>query len=313
MGASLRCESEFPNGWFPVTHADALKAAGVNLVALCDVNEAALLKARDRFPVRLYQNIDEMLVETNPDIVCVATRTPDKLQVIERCRGRAIYVEKPLANSLPGCRRSITERLKYGANRRYHHAYRYAKELIADGAIGCVYEIVFEFGLSPLLWCHSHTVDLATFFLGTELKSVYAELKGGTTDSMCESDPLVSYACFDFGAKRALITTGAGCNVRIHGSEGVMTIHADGASIQVDFGSPYRTKSEVIRTVPRMGATEIAIREMLAGRFSDANEIETGMWMLMACHQSNRFGRRVYANENLDDITVMGKTHGRFA
>lgn len=309
MGAQRREAYEFPNGWLPITHAHVLQSIeGVELVALSDVNKSALNHAGETYGVTaLYRDYREMLEAEKIDLVSIATRTPEKADIIRACGDRMVYVEKPIANSIALARQCLSKPVAYGVNRRYHAVYRKAKELVAAGAIGDVVEIVFEFGHSPLLWCHPHTVDLAVFFLGADVLSIDAKLSGDPT----ECDPKVDYARFEWRNASAVITRGGGCNTRIYGSRATMTIHADGTRIQIDRGDAYRDNYEIREFQHSESASVTAIKELIAGNPTPSDEIVAGMQMLMGCVHSNILGQPVQPHQVPEDLTVFGYHNGK--
>jgi scyllo-inositol 2-dehydrogenase (NAD+) len=307
MGAGARCAPSFPNGWLPISHAGALKQLGIP-VSFCDTNADALLAAVEKHGGDGFYDYRKAIDALDAgDIVTIATRTPVKSEIIDYCTDKnlRIYVEKPIANSVP----TLKTPVKYGVNRRYHLAYRRAMEMIEDGALGKIHEIVFEFGLSPLLWCHPHTVDLMLFFLNRNVETVEAKLIGPLWP-VVECDPLVEFARFTWEDRSALITQGEGCNTRIYGDKGTLTIHGDGHCIQLATGKPYRVDFNYIHTEECESATVTAMRELLNDVYTDTQDIETGMRMLMACVHSAKQGRCVSMHESLDHIKVLGMTDG---
>jgi scyllo-inositol 2-dehydrogenase (NAD+) len=301
MGTQVRRPGVFPAGWLPMSHAEALEAAGIELVALCDVDAGRLeIAGRTHFVSGLYRDYREMLEAVRPDVVTIATRTPQKAEIVRACRNVPhVYVEKPLANSLKDAREMLTRPLGYGVNRRYHAAYRRARDIMQSGVIGILREAVFEFGRSPLMWCHPHTVDLAAMFFGPDVIDIEARLTG-------EGDPLVDFARFTFPTGSAVITQGNGCTMRLHGTEGTLTVHADGSFLELASGRDYHLDQRFIHPQPQEGATVTALRELVNGEHMPQDHILAGMRMLVGCVWSHMQGRRVRADEVPDDIVVTG-------
>ena len=177
------------------------------MVALTDNDVSRLKFAGAHYSIsNLYTNVHEMLEAEQLDIVSIATRTPVKAEVIAAlCESgvRGLYVEKPLANSIEECRRLLDLvaqsdcYITYGVNRRFHNVYRKAKEIINSKKIGNLIEIVIEFDRAPLLWTHTHSMDLLTYFAG-EPTHIRAELAGSTFNfdgvRCVDSDPLIESA-----------------------------------------------------------------------------------------------------------------------
>jgi predicted dehydrogenase len=199
------------------------------------------------------------------------------------------------------CRQMLTRPLGYGVNRRYHAVYRRAKEMMGDA-----HELVLEFGRSPLLWTHPHSMDLALFFMGADVIDVQARLTG-------DDDPVVEHAYIRFaGGRSAVITTGEGCNVRLHGSDRTLEIHADGSWMQMRSGRGYQLTQEFIPSLPSQSATVTALQELVAGVVISPAEVLTGMQMLFACVESQLCGNLPLRLEEVpDSLRVMGRgVHG---
>jgi predicted dehydrogenase len=301
MGVLPRPAGSFPPGWLPLSHAESVREAGFDLVALCDVSPDRLAKATQTYGVPGYADFRKMLAEVRPDLVTIATRTPEKRQIVEACKDVPfLYIEKPLANTLADCRHMLTRSLAYGVNRRYHATYRQAREMMSD-----VREVVFEFGRAALLWTHPHCMDLALFFLGTQVEDVQAVLDMPDADG----DPIVEYARIRFaGGRAAVITRGDGCNVRLHGQDRTLDIHADGSWLRMSSGRGYLLAEETITPPASDGATVTALRELVAGIVIPPDEIMLGMKLLFACVWSHMQGNQpVRLDDVPDNLRVLGK------
>jgi len=119
--------------------------AGSRVVACCDVNEAPLARAREWYGNELFLTRDyrELL---HQDIDAVFVTTPDYLHeeqaVASLEAGKALYLEKPMAITIPGCDRILQtayrtrSKLYLGHNMRHMAFVLKMKELIDGGAIG---------------------------------------------------------------------------------------------------------------------------------------------------------------------------------
>ena len=342
MGAepSSRLDGIAQAGWLPISHAECLQAVeGVRLDALCDVDPARLEVRRGQYGVdALYTDFREMLRERRPAIVAVATRTPEKGEIIrEACAhgARALYVEKPLANSVAAAAEALAAAseagavLGYGVNRRHHATYRRARALLRDGIIGDVLDVVVEHGRAMLLWAHPHSVDLALFLLGrTDVETVQATLGADTVTRagtfVVDSDPVVEHAHFRFASgQSATIVRAGGCTVRVGGTLGTLTVHADGAYIQVCRAGAenpaYYLEQQFYHSSPPTSATVTAFRELRAAVDGGApsitpEEIEAGVRMLVGCVWSHLEGSRpVAAREIPHELVVTGRFRGLYA
>jgi predicted dehydrogenase len=109
-------------GWADLS--SALKVPGVNVVALCDVDNNVLDKRMkdladlkvDTSRVKTYHDYRKLLEQKDIDAVIIGT--PDHwhaLIMIEACQaGKDVYVEKPCGNSIGECRAMIAAQKKYG-------------------------------------------------------------------------------------------------------------------------------------------------------------------------------------------------------
>lgn len=339
-GPSSRLAGDLPPGWLPLSHAEALALVPTTeLVALCDVEEAALVEGSHRYQVRsTFRDCEEMLRVARPTLVTVATRTPPKAAIVRaalRSGVQALYIEKPLATSvgaartlLQECARSGTA-VSYGVNRRFHTAYRVARQMVQDGVVGNVHDVSVDLGRAQLLWTHPHSADSILFMCGTTaLESVQASLEpnleigNGLT---IDCDPYVLHARFNFkNGIQASITRFAGHSIRVGGSDGVLTVHANGASIELRRrtapSSPYFLMVDAFTPQPFESATVTALRELAAAAVLkqspgiSTDEIVVGTQMLMGCVWSHINGGRTVGIEEIPDtLTVSGRTGERYA
>lgn len=119
--------------------------AGSRIVAICDVNEAALQSCRESYGDSIFTTADyHALLEQDLDGVFIST--PDflheEMAVAALQRGLAVYLEKPMAITTEGCDRVLraaqegNARLYVGHNMRHMAFVRKMKELIDAGTIG---------------------------------------------------------------------------------------------------------------------------------------------------------------------------------
>ncbi|HRH60562.1 MAG TPA: Gfo/Idh/MocA family oxidoreductase [Chitinophagaceae bacterium] len=129
---------------------NALKVAGVECAALCDVDESILEKRsadvnkiQGKQPQQ-YKDFRKLL--DNKDIDAVIIGTPDHwhcLPFVYACEaGKDIYVEKPLANSIAECDVMVQTAKKYnrvvqvGQQQRSGAHWKQAMDFMNDGKIG---------------------------------------------------------------------------------------------------------------------------------------------------------------------------------
>jgi scyllo-inositol 2-dehydrogenase (NAD+) len=330
---SLRLSGQLPPGWLPVSHIEAvLEIKDFTKIALCDSNPDVLAKRGTQYGItNLYTDHRELLADFKPDILTIATRTPQKAAIIEALADssvRGVYIEKPFANSIARCEHLLARLAKsklvigYGVTRRYHAMYRTAQRFLSDGDIGQLTSITIETpGPSQLMWTHPHSMDLILFFAGSSACcSVNAELNRETLpalqDLTIDSDPCLESASFDFqNGVSASIRRGPSSNVDIVGTTGRIRVEANGASVVV---SPSKGSGKThgqlhILAQEAESATVTAIREMTRALSGDRQPlispqaIQTGITMLMACVWSQLEGGRIQITDVPRDLVVTGR------
>lgn len=102
----------------------ALKVAGVNLVAICDVdqnviqkrlNDKAVASFKDK--IKVYDDYRKMLEQKDIDVIYIGT--PDHwhalMMIDAAAAGKHIYIEKPIGNSIGECETMVAAQKKYGS------------------------------------------------------------------------------------------------------------------------------------------------------------------------------------------------------
>lgn len=147
-------------GWANVTAA--LKVPGVNLVAICDVDQSVidqrlgdLTKLNvDAGKVKVYHNYKALLDQKNIDAVIIGT--PDHwhaLIMTDACAaGKDVYVEKPVGNSIEECNIMIKAQQKYnrvvqaGQWQRSQQHFKDAVDFVQSGQLGNIRTVK--------VWCY---------------------------------------------------------------------------------------------------------------------------------------------------------------
>ncbi|WP_343583692.1 Gfo/Idh/MocA family oxidoreductase [Herbaspirillum sp.] len=335
MGAepSARLSGKVPAGWLPVSHAESiLQVPSLKLSALVEPNPSRLAWAGNQYLVgNLFSDYRDLFAQEKIDVVSVATRTPQKRDILLSAISagvKGIYVEKPLANSLEvaaeilAAAESAGVKLSYGVNRRYHAIYRKAREIIRSGEIGKLEKISIEFGKSPLLWTHPHSMDIMLFLSGQTPQSATAEFAQESfaqkDHHRIDSDPVVLSAHFDFSdGMIGVISNEAGTNVKVNGEKGSLEISSNGELLRVEVGS--KNYSIKLNTNER-SATVVAFDELsqrISGHAVESisiNEISLGMKMLLGCVYSHRQGNsKITLNDIPQELEVTGRFGEMFA
>jgi predicted dehydrogenase len=124
-----------------VAHLPALeKAAGVQLVALCDPNETVARAVARRYDVRSVHT-DSSAVLADPAVEAVLIAAPDRfhfaLTEAALTAGKHVLVEKPLASTVRDCQQLVELvartglKLQVGAMKRHDPGLRFAREFIS--------------------------------------------------------------------------------------------------------------------------------------------------------------------------------------
>lgn len=147
-------------GWSNMS--SAIKIPGVNLVAVCDVDQGVIDKRMkdleklkvDASRVKVYRDHRKLLDQKDIDVVIVGT--PDHwhaLQMIEACQaGKDVYVEKPVGNSIEECRAMVAAQQRYnkvvqaGQWQRSQQHFQDAVAFLRSGKLGNIRTVK--------VWCY---------------------------------------------------------------------------------------------------------------------------------------------------------------
>ncbi len=118
----------------PCTHAGAIAAEpDAVLAAGCDIDEEARKRFREDWNVEVYEDYTEMLAESRPDIVVIATYPESHRRLCEGAVSAGVPVvlcEKPLARSLRDARAIARLHRSGRAKILVNHERRYSKDYI---------------------------------------------------------------------------------------------------------------------------------------------------------------------------------------
>ena len=147
-------------GWADVT--SILKIPGVNLVAICDVDQNVIDKRMgdlaklkvDAAKVKKYTDYRQLLDDKDVNVVIIGS--PDHwhaLMMIHACEaGKDVYVEKPVGNSIIECRAMVSAQEKYGKVvqagqwQRSQQHFKEAVDFVQGGQLGNIRTVK--------VWCY---------------------------------------------------------------------------------------------------------------------------------------------------------------
>ena len=325
-------------GWLPLSHAEAIQSdPDLEFVAICDSNRELLNWATKQYSVAgSYSDYREMITTEEPDIIAVATRTPGRCEIIEFAAQhgvRGMHVEKPLANSVGEVRRSMAlvksngVKLTYGARRRHMDAYRKAKQMLLDGAIGTLEEIRISFGRTWLMWNHPHSVDLILYYSGSsEVRAIQGSCRiteGRVHGLTIDDDPLLEWGVLEMGnGVNGVISSAPGLTVDLVGGRGILSIVADGVSLELREMTPsgYLSPIHFEDVSHEMSGTQSAFRELvkaLRGEVAETlsgDELRDAQFALFGLAQSCLLGGIKVNSAMLDDaFTITGRLGEKYS
>jgi predicted dehydrogenase len=251
-------------GGITAQHLRAYKQAGYNVVAFCDLDEAAARKRRDEFNRRgrVYTDVGEMLrKEDDVEIIDAATHPAPREAIIRAAleAGRHVLSQKPFVLDLDAGERLVeladrkNVRLAVNQNGRWAPHFSYIRHAIAAGLIGDVISahlsvhwdhnwikgkefdrihhiILYDFAI--------HWFDILTVFMGDARtpKRVFASLTKSPTQTA--NMPLLAQALVEYdGAQSTLafdadVKFGPQDRTYVAGSKGTLTSQGPNLSEQ---------------------------------------------------------------------------------
>ncbi len=317
MGATIDDEMEgSPESflWIPFSHAAAAVACDrTDLVAVSDVIAEKAKAARQRYGAQhVYTDYREMIEKEQPDIVCIATRPPQRAEVTIFAAEhgvKGIYAEKPLCCSMGEADAMVeavernSVKFNYGTQRRFMPFYRKMRELIDAGEIGDVQCVIAQYGVSAALWGLTHAADMLLYMAGDlEIDFVQGTIICNDEDwdgNRLNTDPDIAggYVRFSNGV-HGYNTAGTGPEFEVCGTKGKMRTINNGMTCQLRKAAD---SSQILEEmpfpeVPRKSGTEMGIRNV-------AEALDTGgetqgpiqlarrsQEMLMGMIESHRLG-----------------------
>ena len=331
--------SNLPACWLPLSHAEAVVAhPRLELVGLCDPYPEPRQHAAALYPnLPIHEDPGRLLRELQPDLVCIATRTPERTGLIELCLGhgvRLLHLEKPLCRSvaelqhLDNILMESGAHCTFGALRRYLAPYRYAQALVQSGQIGALQEVHVALGFGRLCWTQIHAIDLIAACLApaavTEVRALADPTSYSASGALLDGDPLLWFARFvTVDGLQGLIGTSGGYDIFLNGDAGILAVLNDGQEIVLRqpayTGSPYWTnKQDLIIPEAALSGTAAALDRLVhtnpEAAAADTHAMLKSQSLLLACAQSIlENGKPIDPNDLNPELFVTGRLGNLFA
>lgn len=168
------------------THIDALsKDDRVEVVAGSSRDEGRRARFTERTGIKTYDNWQAMIEAERFDIVSVATYANVHRSMTEFAvahGAKAVYVEKPIAQTLADAEamakacRDAGALLAVNHNRRYNPNYQRLRDHVASGGLGEITSVSLRWGNGRLGNVGTHLIDAAVMTCGQRVTAVSATL-----------------------------------------------------------------------------------------------------------------------------------------
>jgi predicted dehydrogenase len=191
-------------GWAGEAHIAAINATSKGRVtAVCSSRklDAAELSARHKCPIRVFNNLDEMLADPSVDVVDICSyHALHAQQTVAAARaGKHIILEKPIALNAEDCAAMLAAATEARVRTcvcfelRWSAQFQATRSIIASGLLGEIHygEVDYYHGIGPwyreyewittreacgssLLEAGCHAMDALLFCLGGDVESVFS-------------------------------------------------------------------------------------------------------------------------------------------
>lgn len=229
----------------------------VRVVAACDPDPARRRAAQEEWQIpAAFGSLEAMLEGAEWRVAVVCTPTPVREPVIAAlaAAGKHVFVEKPLAGSLPEARRMVEAcerarvRLAVDQNFRTHYPFDRARGLIREGWVGRVRGVAHQdlFFRQDAGWrteCRRHALSVMgihwldgfRWMLGREARSVRCRLqRSAAVRCAGETEAFVQLA-FEDGTPVSYVQSFSSPLARtetlVFGEEGLLRLHYGGAAL----------------------------------------------------------------------------------
>ncbi len=260
----------------------AFKIRAANLVAVCSIVPEELEFAKNELGVQnLHNKYEEMLEQEELDAIFIVSSTNMHADHIIKAleAGLHVFSEKPLAITKSECEKVETVAVKYpnqyavvGFVRRFDPSYQYAKQKVEEGAIGKPYlvrsqtidkdtiadwQIQYVKNSGGIFHDFNvHDIDLARWFLGGEIASVWSiggAYKYPAFGEAGDADNVMSTCYFDNGTMAVINASrtamvGHDTYTEVVGTLGTLRIGRPANKNRVEIYDQYGARQECVET-----------------------------------------------------------------
>jgi len=317
------------------SHAGAYSNSDdIDLVAVSDLNEEKLNKCGKRWGITsLYKDYKKMLREQNLDILSICTWNTTHLDILKEAVNigvKAVFCEKPIADSLKNADEMINQCNKKGVilqidhQRRFDRVHQETKDYIQSGGLGGIQQVSFYY-TAGIANTGSHMLDLLRFFFGDVdwVQVVYSQSRSPNPNDP-NIDGMVKF-------KNGVLCTLQSCDVSEYnifemdclGTKGRLKITRSGFDLEYyevresDLFSGYKelfhSEPPIKKDVPRefmTSAVSHLVECLREGKksISSGQDGRAALELICACHESAKAdGKRITLPLNDSKIRITSK------
>lgn len=260
----------------------AFKIPQVELVAVCSLIKEELEYAKKELNIsNVFANYEEMLATCKLDTIFIISSTDMHAEHMIKAleSGLHVFCEKPLAITYEACKKVEAIAQRYpdqlavvGFVRRFDPSYRYAKDRVDAGLIGKPYLVRSQTVDKDTIadWMiqyvnrsggifhdfNVHDIDLARWFLGSEIKSVWSiggAYKYPKFASVGDADNVMTTCSFENGTMAVINASrtamhGHDTYTEVVGTLGTLRIGRPAAMNRVEIYDQYGVRQECVET-----------------------------------------------------------------
>lgn len=187
------------------------------IAAVCDLLPDRTLSAKEKYNCKTYSRIEDLLSDTDVEVVDIATRSCDHYEHARLAleAGKYVFLEKPMTENSEQAKRLLSldesfgeRRLFIRHNRRFESKFLQVMEIIDSGLLGDVFYIkraagsfnyrndwqtLRKYGGGQLLNWGPHLIDQALIFSGGDYSRMHSVIRQCVAKGDSEDDVRVSF------------------------------------------------------------------------------------------------------------------------